>query len=79
MARPVTLIAGDGIGPEVTDAARAVVDATGVKIAWVEREAGRARSRAPATRFPTTAAEHPRDQGRAEGPITTPVGRVSRA
>src|SRR4029453_3335212 len=40
MKHPVTLIAGDGIGPEVADAARAVVDATGVEILWVEREAG---------------------------------------
>ncbi|MEY2787086.1 MAG: hypothetical protein RLZZ34_229, partial [Verrucomicrobiota bacterium] len=37
---PVTLIPGDGIGPEVVDAARRLVDATGVPIAWEEAEAG---------------------------------------
>ena len=30
----VTLIAGDGIGPEVANATRRIIDATGVKIAW---------------------------------------------
>ncbi len=34
MAYPVTLIPGDGIGPEVADAAARAVDATGVKIDW---------------------------------------------
>ncbi len=36
----VTLIPGDGIGPEVTAAARQVVDATGVKLEWCVFEAG---------------------------------------
>ena len=37
---PVTLIAGDGIGPEVIASARAIVDATGAPIEWEEAEAG---------------------------------------
>ncbi len=36
----VTLIPGDGIGPEVVDSARRIVDATGVAIEWEERRAG---------------------------------------
>jgi isocitrate dehydrogenase (NAD+) len=40
MARAVTLIPGDGIGPEVTTAARRVVDATGVAIDWQVYPAG---------------------------------------
>jgi isocitrate dehydrogenase (NAD+) len=36
----VTLIPGDGIGPEVSDATRRVVDATGVSINWTIAEAG---------------------------------------
>ena len=36
----VTLIAGDGVGPEVAESARKIVDATGVKIDWHEHEAG---------------------------------------
>ena len=34
MSYPVVLIPGDGVGPEVTEAARQIVDATGVSIAW---------------------------------------------
>ena len=40
MARKVTLIAGDGIGPEVVEAARRCIDATGVRIEWEEAAAG---------------------------------------
>ena len=40
MATPVVLIAGDGIGPEVTAAMRRVVDAAGAHVAWVEAFAG---------------------------------------
>jgi len=36
----VVLIAGDGIGPEVTRAAREVIDASGAKIAWEPVTAG---------------------------------------
>jgi isocitrate dehydrogenase (NAD+) len=42
MATRVTLIPGDGIGPEVTEAATRVVDATGVAIEWDRRELGAA-------------------------------------
>ena len=38
-AHRVTLVPGDGVGPEVIGAARTVLDATGVGIAWDEREA----------------------------------------
>ena len=38
--RTVTLIPGDGIGPEVTEAAVQVVAATGAKIEWERMEAG---------------------------------------
>ena len=40
--RPVTLIPGDGVGPEVIGAAVTVVDATGVKIDWQHQFAGAA-------------------------------------
>ena len=39
----VTLIPGDGIGPEVAAAARQVIDASGVKINWHIEEAGAAQ------------------------------------
>ena len=37
---PVTLIPGDGIGPEVVDAARRIIEAAGAGIEWEEHEAG---------------------------------------
>ena len=42
MAHKVTLIPGDGSGPEVVAAAKRVVEATGVAIEWDEMEAGAA-------------------------------------
>ena len=40
MARQITLIPGDGIGPEVADATIRAVDATGVALEWERVEAG---------------------------------------
>ncbi|HWS17212.1 MAG TPA: isocitrate/isopropylmalate family dehydrogenase, partial [Candidatus Elarobacter sp.] len=40
MTHKVTLIPGDGIGPEVTNAAVRIVDASGVKIEWERFSAG---------------------------------------
>src|SRR5688572_12464967 len=40
MSTAIVLIPGDGIGPEVTDAARRVLAAAGADIRWVERHAG---------------------------------------
>ena len=40
MAYDVTLITGDGTGPELAEAARRCVEATGVKIKWDVQEAG---------------------------------------
>ena len=40
MTYTITLIPGDGIGPEVTKAAKLVAEATGVGISWEEVEAG---------------------------------------
>ncbi len=40
MAYDVTLIPGDGVGPELAEAARMCVDATGVSINWDVQEAG---------------------------------------
>ena len=36
----VTLIPGDGIGPEVVDSARSIIEATGAPLDWEERRAG---------------------------------------
>jgi len=39
LAHQITLIPGDGTGPELTESARRVIDATGAKIAWEVHDA----------------------------------------
>jgi isocitrate dehydrogenase (NAD+) len=71
----VILIPGDGIGPEVTEAMRDVVDATGVDIEWEVRDAGAAVVERAGTPLPDEVTEAIRDARVAiKGPVTTPVG-----
>jgi isocitrate dehydrogenase (NAD+) len=75
MGHRVILIPGDGIGPEVADAMRAVVDATGVDIEWDVREAGAAVLDREGTPLPDAVVDAIRDARVAiKGPVTTPVG-----
>jgi len=75
MAHVVTLIPGDGIGPEVTDAARTVLAATGVEIEWVVGDAGQtALEREGETLPPRVLEQIRRSRVALKGPITTPVG-----
>ena len=75
MMRAVTLIPGDGIGPEVALAARRVVDASGAKIEWHVAEAGAAQMELFGTPLPQATIDSVRADGLAlKGPITTPVG-----
>lgn len=75
MRHDVTLITGDGVGPELAKAARRCVDATGVDIRWDEQEAGidvMARTGNP---LPQAVLESVRRTRCAlKAPITTPVG-----
>ena len=71
----VTLIPGDGSGPEVIAAAKRVVEATGVHIEWDEMEAGAAMIEKYGTPLPDRVLDSIRSTGVAlKGPITTPVG-----
>src|ERR1035437_6282681 len=71
----VTLIPGDGIGPEITTAMRRVVDATGVDIEWEVVEAGWGVMAEYGTPLPEHVIESVRRNKVAiKGPITTPVG-----
>ncbi len=80
MAHLVTLISGDGIGPEVAAAARRVVEATGAPIDWVVEEAGAAALEREGTALPRRVLEQIRRTRVAlKGPITTPVGRGFRS
>ena len=71
----MTLIPGDGIGPEVTDAARTVAAATGVRIDWVVEEAGEKAIAAGGSPLPDRVLDTIRRTKVAlKGPITTPIG-----
>jgi isocitrate dehydrogenase (NAD+) len=75
MAHLVTLIPGDGIGPEVADAMRLVVEATGTEIEWVVEEAGAAVLEREGTPLPDRVLEQiERSRVAIKGPVTTPVG-----
>jgi len=76
----VTLIPGDGIGPEVMEAARRCVEATGVRIEWEVVEAGEKALEEKGTPLPEEVLESIRRTGVAlKGPITTPVGKGFRS
>ena len=75
MTYRVTLIPGDGIGPEVTRAAQVVAEATGVSIDWEVVEAGEPAIRSTGSPLPETVLESIRRNRIAlKGPITTPIG-----
>jgi isocitrate dehydrogenase (NAD+) len=75
MAYRVTLIPGDGIGPEVTEATRRVIDATGVQIDWEVQEAGSDVMDKYGTPLPDQVIESiRRNKVALKGPITTPIG-----
>jgi isocitrate dehydrogenase (NAD+) len=75
MKHPVTLIPGDGIGPEITRSVKQVIEAAGVEIEWHEQEAGGHAIEQYGTQVP----EHVLNCIRADrvclkGPVTTPIG-----
>ncbi|HHI80431.1 MAG TPA: isocitrate/isopropylmalate dehydrogenase family protein [Planctomycetes bacterium] len=75
MAHRITLIPGDGIGPEVAEATRTVLDASGVEIEWIEKEAGGDHIHKYGTPLPEgTLASIRETKVALKGPITTPVG-----
>ena len=75
MSHQVTLIPGDGIGPEISDAMREVVAATGVDIDWHVQTAGAAVMEQEGTPLPERVLDSVRETGTAiKGPVTTPVG-----
>jgi isocitrate dehydrogenase (NAD+) len=75
VAHRVTFIPGDGVGPELSEATRRVLEGTGVEFDWDMQEAGADVM----DRYGTPLPEHVLDSIRAngvaiKGPITTPVG-----
>ncbi|MFP5363087.1 MAG: isocitrate/isopropylmalate dehydrogenase family protein [Thermoleophilia bacterium] len=75
MAHEVTFIPGDGTGPELTEATRRVLEATGVDFDWDRREAGIDEYRKHGDPLPkATLASLKRTGVGIKGPTTTPVG-----
>jgi isocitrate dehydrogenase (NAD+) len=75
MAHRVTLIPGDGIGPELAEATRRVLEATGIEFDWEYQAAGEAMIAEHGTPLPDEVLESiRRNRVALKGPITTPVG-----
>lgn len=80
MSYNITLIPGDGIGPEVMGAAKAVIDASGVKINWEVAEAGEKVIGEYGTPLPDYVIDSIKKNKIAiKGPVTTPVGKGFRS
>ena len=80
MTHRVTLIPGDGIGPELAEATRRVLDATGIEFEWEVVDAGEATIAAHGTPLPDEVLESiRRNKVAIKGPITTPVGEGFRS
>jgi isocitrate dehydrogenase (NAD+) len=76
----VTFIPGDGVGPEIADATRRVLEATGVPFQWDVQEAGQDVYAREGTPLPERVVDSIRANKVAiKGPVTTPVGKGFRS
>ncbi|HEV2920137.1 MAG TPA: isocitrate/isopropylmalate family dehydrogenase, partial [Actinomycetota bacterium] len=75
MAHRVTFIPGDGVGPELSEATRRVLEGTGVQFDWDVQEAGAEVIDRYGTPLPDVVLDSIRNNGVAiKGPLTTPIG-----
>ncbi len=75
MPRKITLIPGDGIGPEITDATVRIIEAAGAEVEWETHLAGMAALAVHNDPMPSSTLESIRRNGIAlKGPLETPVG-----
>ena len=80
MTYTVTLIPGDGIGPELADATTTVLEATGLKFEWRRVDAGESQIATHGTPLPDAVLDSIRETRVAlKGPITTPIGEGFRS
>ncbi|MCY6960593.1 isocitrate/isopropylmalate dehydrogenase family protein [Clostridium brassicae] len=80
MAYNITLIPGDGIGPEVMEAAKKVIDNSGVKINWEVTDAGAKVINDYGTPLPDYVIDSiKKNRVALKGPVTTPVGKGFRS
>lgn len=76
----VTLIKGDGIGPEISDAVVSIIDAAGVKIDWDIQTAGADVAEIEGTPLPQRVIDSIKTNKVAlKAPITTPIGKGFRS
>jgi isocitrate dehydrogenase (NAD+) len=75
MTHTITLIPGDGIGPEVTEAVVRIIDAAGVAVDWERHLAGAAAVERGAPPLPPALVESiKKNRVALKGPVTTPIG-----
>ena len=80
MAYHITLVRGDGVGPELAEAARRCIDATGVRVNWDVQEAGVDVMETEGTPLPEALLDSIRRTHLAlKAPVTTPVGKGFRS
>ncbi len=80
MAHNVTLLPGDGTGPEIMEATRRALEATGVEFNWDVQEAGIHLMESLGTPMPDCVLESiRRNKVAIKGPITTPLGKGFRS
>ncbi len=80
MGHTITLIPGDGIGPEVAEATQRVLAAAGVRIDWESHDAGAAVAEKRGTTLPPEVLDSVRKNKVAlKGPIGTPIGKGFRS
>jgi isocitrate dehydrogenase (NAD+) len=78
--KKITLIPGDGIGPEITEAAIKVIKSTGVNIEWDIQNAGSDVAEIEGTPLPQRVIESIQNNKIAlKGPVTTPIGKGFRS
>jgi isocitrate dehydrogenase (NAD+) len=71
----ITLIPGDGVGPEIIEATKRVIEASGVKISWDIQNAGEEAYRQEGTPLPERVLDSiKKNRVALKGPVTTPVG-----
>ncbi len=76
MTHTITLIPGDGIGPEVADATKRVLEAAGARISWEVHNAGAEVAEKRGTTLPNEVLESiRRNKVALKGPIGTPIGK----
>jgi len=78
--KTITLINGDGIGPEITDSVVSILDAAGVDINWELQTAGSEVIEKEGTPLPNRVIESVKRNGIAlKAPVTTPIGKGFRS